>query len=91
MQRVPAVILGSGLWLIASVGCAQNDWQSPDPYFGAFQHRQAGTPQAERKYRAEIAPQEPRRLHEYHQDQSGSSARRTRAYRHRPRSKAVRP
>ncbi len=90
MQRVPAVILGSGLWLIASVACAQNDWQSPDPYFGAFQHRQAGTPQAERTYRAEIAPQEPRRLHEHHQDQPGSSARRTRAHRHRPRSKAVR-
>lgn len=43
---------------------AQNDWQFPDPYFGAFQHRDAGTPQAERRYRAEIAPQQPVRLHE---------------------------
>lgn len=42
---------------------AQNDWQSPDPYFGVFQHRDAGTPQAERRYRAEIAPQQPQRLH----------------------------
>lgn len=38
----------------------QNDWQAPDPYFGVFQHREAGTPEAERRYRAEIAPQQPR-------------------------------
>jgi hypothetical protein len=38
----------------------QNDWQSPDPYFGVFQHREAGTPEAERQYRKEIAPQKPR-------------------------------
>jgi hypothetical protein len=41
---------------------AQNDWQSPDPYFGVLQHREAGTPEAERRYRAEIAPQQPQRL-----------------------------
>jgi hypothetical protein len=44
---------------------AQNDWQSPDPYFGVFQHRDAGTPQAERRYRQEIAPQQPPRLHDH--------------------------
>jgi hypothetical protein len=38
----------------------QNDWQAPDPYFGVFQHREAATPEAERRYRAEIAPQQPR-------------------------------
>ncbi len=43
----------------------QNDWQSPDPYFGVFQHRQAATAEAERRYRAEIAAQQPHRLHEH--------------------------
>jgi len=54
--------------LIAATGTAvgQNDWQSPDPYFGVFQHRSAGTPQAEQRYRAEIAPQQHRRLHDLH-------------------------
>ena len=47
----------------AGSASAQNDWQSPDPYFGVFQHRDAGTPEAERRYRAEIAPQQPQRLH----------------------------
>jgi hypothetical protein len=44
---------------------AQNDWQAPDPYFGVFQHRDAGTPEAERRYRQEIAPQQPQRLHDH--------------------------
>lgn len=57
-------ILGA-VFLYASDAHGQNDWQSPDPYFGAFQHRQAGTPEAERRYRAEIAPQQPHRLHEH--------------------------
>ena len=60
---VALVTAGLGGW--AAPARAQNDWQSPDPYFGAFQHRAAGTPQAERKYRAEIAPQQPHRLHEH--------------------------
>lgn len=58
-------------WLAVAGGClvwaapahGQNDWQSPDPYFGVFQHAAADTPQAERRYRAEIAPQRPHRLH----------------------------
>lgn len=53
-------LLGA-VFVCPSAALAQNDWQSPDPYFGAFQHRQAGTPEAERRYRAEIAPQQPQR------------------------------
>ena len=75
-RRVPqSVSIRPRCWLAAAAVCiclavtgpaarAQNDWQFPDPYFGAFQHRQAGTPQAERRYRQEIAPQKPHRLHE---------------------------
>lgn len=59
---VTVAAAGLGGWAVPAI--AQNDWQSPDPYFGAFQHRDAGTPQAERRYRAEIAPQQPQRLHE---------------------------
>ena len=55
----------AGLAVASQPAAAQNDWQSPDPYFGAFQHREAGTPQAERRYRQEIAPQQPVRLHEH--------------------------
>ena len=73
------------LWLIAGLASAQNDWQSPDPYFGVFQHRQAGTPEAERKYRAEIAPQQPHRLHEQRGHQP-PPAWRPRASRHRVRA-----
>jgi arylsulfatase A-like enzyme len=58
-------ILGGSLWCGGAPAHAQNDWQFPDPYFGAFQHRQAGTPEAERRYRAEIAPQHAPRLHDY--------------------------
>lgn len=58
---VAAIAIGLASW--AGSASAQNDWQSPDPYFGIFQHREAGTPQAERRYRAEIAPQQPQRLH----------------------------
>jgi hypothetical protein len=60
-----ALIAGICLVAIGQAAPAQNDWQFPDPYFGAFQHRQAGTPQAERRYRQEIAPQQPHRLHEH--------------------------
>jgi hypothetical protein len=63
---------------------AQNDWQFPDPYFGAFQHRQAGTPQAERRYRQEIAPQQPPRLHE-HRPAPAPPTPRPRWIRHRGR------
>ena len=65
VKRLLPGIIGASLWLVGASARAQNDWQFPDPYFGAFQHRQAGTPQAERKYRAEIAPQQPHRLHEH--------------------------
>jgi hypothetical protein len=57
-------ILAVAICVTAVAARGQNDWQSPDPYFGVFQHRQAATPEAERKYRAEIAPQQPHRLHE---------------------------
>jgi hypothetical protein len=63
--RFPAGVLVASLWLAGAAAHGQNDWQFPDPYFGAFQHRQAGTPEAERRYRAEIAPQQPHRLHEH--------------------------
>lgn len=69
------------LALAPGPAAAQNDWQFPDPYFGAFQHRGAGTPQAERRYRAEIAPQQPLRLHEIR-----PPAPRPRGIRHRHRS-----
>jgi hypothetical protein len=64
LGRPVAVMAGICLAAIGQSARAQNDWQFPDPYFGAFQHRQAGTPQAERRYRQEIAPQQPHRLHE---------------------------
>lgn len=73
-----------GAW--GAAACGQNDWQFPDPYFGAFQHRQAGTPQAERKYREEIAPQQPQRLHEHRHQPPPPSAWRPRAYRQRMRA-----
>jgi len=65
--RRPLAIAAALLGLSAVPGsaAAQNDWQFPDPYFGAFQHRDAGTPQAERRYRQEIAPQQPPRLHDH--------------------------
>lgn len=65
---------------------AQNDWQSPDPYFGVFQHRQAATPEAERRYRAEIAPQQPQRLHEHRPQTPPSPAWRPRSLRQRMRA-----
>lgn len=65
---------------------AQNDWQFPDPYFGAFQHRDAGTPEAERRYRAEIAPQQPLRLYELRQSRAAPA--RQRAHRQRGRSRS---
>ena len=90
--RILASTLASG-GLLAGCGSAvaQNDWQSPDPYFGVFQHRDAGTPEAERRYRAEIAPQQPRRLHP-----DGPAAvapqpiQRPRWMRHRPRARSGR-
>lgn len=68
LARSPAVaaaLVSCAVACTARPAAAQNDWQFPDPYFGAFQHREAGTPQAERRYRAEIAPQQPHRLHEH--------------------------
>jgi hypothetical protein len=62
---LPAAVAAFCLMVAGQTARAQNDWQSPDPYFGAFQHREAGTPQAERRYRQEIAPQQPVRLHEH--------------------------
>ena len=82
MKRLLSTILGMAAWLGAGNARAQNDWQFPDPYFGAFQHRQAGTPQAERKYRAEIAPQQPRRLHETRRS-ADTPPRRPRPFWHR--------
>ena len=64
---------------------AQNDWQFPDPCFGAFQHRDAGTPQAERRYRREIAPQQPSRLHEHRPPPAAAGRPRARWIRHRGR------
>ncbi|MFN7811622.1 MAG: hypothetical protein ACK5SI_03035 [Planctomycetia bacterium] len=32
----------------------QNDWQYPDPYFGANEIEKARSPTAERRYRAEV-------------------------------------
>jgi hypothetical protein len=62
---LPALAVCVCLAAAGQTAQAQNDWQSPDPYFGVFQHREAGTPQAERRYRQEIAPQQPHRLHEH--------------------------
>jgi len=81
---VALVVAAVGAW--ASEAVAQNDWQSPDPYFGVFQHRSAGTPEAERRYRAEIAPQQPHRLHE--QRGRPPAPPRPRWTRHRSRARA---
>ena len=62
---LPELAACAFLVAFAPAAMAQNDWQFPDPYFGAFQHREAGTPQAERRYRQEIAPQQPLRLHDH--------------------------
>ena len=64
-RSLPPMAVSICLAVMAPAAQAQNDWQFPDPYFGAFQHREAGTPQAERRYRQEIAPQQPHRLHEH--------------------------
>lgn len=90
-----ATHLPSGLCAVLLAACgavalAQNDWQSPDPYFGLLQHRQAAAPEAERRYRAEIAPQQPQRLHAHRQPPSSSPAWRQRSHRHRMRSGHVR-
>jgi hypothetical protein len=80
----PLVIAAAllGLAALARPAAAQNDWQFPDPYFGAFKHRDAGTPQAERRYRQEIAPQQPPRLHD-HRPPPASVRPRPRWIRHR--------
>jgi len=76
-------IAGICLAVAEQAAPAQNDWQFPDPYFGAFQHRQAGTPQAERRYRQEIAPQQPHRLHEHRASPAHVRHNRPRWIRHR--------
>lgn len=82
LSRLPA--RATIVWLmLAATAVGQNDWQFPDPYFGIQQHRTAGTPQAERRYRAEIAPQQPHRLHE-RRPPPPKAGHRTR--RHRPRA-----
>jgi len=86
IKRLFSGILAAILGLVGAAAQAQNDWQFPDPYFGAFQHRQAGTPEAERKYRAEIAPQQPHRLHEHRHRQPAPPAWRPRVSRHRLRT-----
>jgi hypothetical protein len=78
-------LVAAGLVAGAGAASAQNDWQSPDPYFGAFQHRSAGTPQAERRYRAEIAPQQPHRLHEHRSPPTAPPRPRWTRYRNRAR------
>lgn len=43
------------LWLMAGTAVAQNDWQFPDPHFGAVQFGHGAAPASDRQYRAEIA------------------------------------
>ena len=86
LRLVFLALVTAGLAACAGPARAQNDWQFPDPYFGAFQHRAAGTPQAERRYRAEIAPQQPHRLHEHRSPPEKPS--RPRWSRHRSRARA---
>jgi hypothetical protein len=83
----PLVIAAAllGVAALARPAAAQNDWQFPDPCFGAFQHRDAGTPQAERRYRREIAPQQPSRLHEHRPPPAAAGRPRARWIRHRGR------
>jgi len=92
--RFPRSLLASaavfvGLACACQRAAAQNDWQSPDPYFGVFQHRDAGTPQAERRYRAEIAPQQPQRLHQHGPTVAAPPPSRPRWIRHRGRGRAT--
>lgn len=43
--------------LAADAARAQNDWQFPDPYFGAVEFGRSNPgPAAERRYRAEVDP-----------------------------------
>ena len=79
---LPGVLACIAFMAAAPAARAQNDWQFPDPYFGAFQHRAAGTPQAERRYRQEIAPQQPILLHE-HRPPPGHVRPKPRRIRHR--------
>jgi hypothetical protein len=90
-----SILASSATFICLAAACgsaaAQNDWQSPDPYFGAFQHRDAGTPEAERRYRAEIAPQQPQRLHTHGPAAtSPHPVQRPRWIRHRSRARAPR-
>jgi hypothetical protein len=89
------IIASAAAFVCLSTTCrsatAQNDWQAPDPYFGVFQHRDAGTPQAERRYRAEIAPQQPQRLRAHGPAVVASQpGQRIRWTRHRSRAQARR-
>lgn len=91
IKVLASVAVCVGLSVACGSAAAQNDWQSPDPYFGAFQHRDAGTPQAERRYRAEIAPQQPHRLHAHRPATiSPQPEPRPRWIRHRSRARPVR-
>ncbi|MFM7033571.1 MAG: hypothetical protein ACKOYJ_00015 [Planctomycetia bacterium] len=84
MRHGLVAVIAAVAFVSAVPARAQNDWQFPDPYFGAFQHRYAGTPEAERRYRAEIAPQQPLRLYELRQSRAASGPR------HRPSKQRAR-
>ena len=50
-----AAILWAG-WPASDVALGQNDWQYPDPYFGAIEIEKSRSPAAERRYRADVRP-----------------------------------
>lgn len=54
VARCAAVFLG---WMLLSgTAVAQNDWQFPDPYFGAIEFGKSHPPAAERDTRRQASP-----------------------------------
>lgn len=57
-RRACSIALAAVVWCLAGGAArAQNDWQFPDPYFGAPRVRDPAAPWVQREYRREIGPQ----------------------------------
>lgn len=59
MRRLVAVATLAACMMVAPTAVAQNDWQFPDPYFGAIEFDIA-KPSPQRQRRVEPAPAAPR-------------------------------
>jgi hypothetical protein len=66
MFSLRSVVLVAGLVAAGVVGqaSAQNDWQYPDPYFGAIEIQKSRSPAADARNRREISPPAKPRSHQ---------------------------